>query len=103
MSLFTGFLKANLAKEIGRLHDWRETFWGRRYHSASIKETEHDQIRRFLYILDNSCKEGLVASPLEWPGVVFYIESRRFLIRDSPRPATTYEQKTGGADGVKGA
>ena len=35
-------------------------------------------------------------------GVVFYIESRRFLIRDSPRPATTYEQKTGGADGVKG-
>ena len=33
----------------------------------------------------------------------FYIESRRFLIRDSPRPATTYEQKTGGADGVKGA
>ena len=37
------------------------------------------------------------------PSVVFYIESRRFLIRDSPRPATTYEQKTGGADGVKGA
>ena len=37
------------------------------------------------------------------PTVVFYIESRRFLIRDSPRPATTYEQKTGGADGVKGA
>ena len=35
--------------------------------------------------------------------VVFYIESRRFLIRDSPRSATTYEQKTGGADGVKGA
>ena len=39
----------------------------------------------------------------ERSGVVFYIESRRFLIRDSPRPATTYEQKTGGADGVKGA
>ena len=38
-----------------------------------------------------------------YPLVVFYIESRRFLIRDSPRPATTYEQKTGGADGVKGA
>ena len=34
------------------------------------------------------------------PLVVFYIESRRFLIRDSPRPATTYEQKTGGADGA---
>ena len=43
-------------------------------------------------------------SPVSTMGdVVFYIESRRFLIRDSPRPATTYEQKTGGADGVKGA
>ena len=69
MSRFTGFLKSNLAKELGRLNDWRETFWGRRYHSASIKPTEQDQVERFLYILDNSCKEGLVASPLDWPGV----------------------------------
>ncbi len=69
MSLFTGFLKGNLAKEIGSLCDWKETFWGRRYHSASVKQTEHDQVRRFLYILENGCKEGLVASPLEWPGV----------------------------------
>ena len=69
MSLFTGFLKGNLAKELGRLHDWRETFWGRRYHSASVKPTEHDQVKRFMYILDNGCKEGLVASPLKWPGV----------------------------------
>ena len=69
MALFTGFLKANLAKELGTLYDWKEKFWGRRYHSASVKFTEHDQTRRFFYILDNGCKEGLVASPLEWPGV----------------------------------
>jgi hypothetical protein len=69
MSLFTGYLNANLAKELGRLRDWREKFWGRRYHSASIKFTEHDQIRRFMYILENACKEGLVASPLDWSGV----------------------------------
>lgn len=69
MALFTGFLKANLAKELGPLVDWRETFWGKRYHSASVKLTEHDQVSRFLYILENSCKEGLVASPLDWPGV----------------------------------
>jgi len=69
MSLFTGFLKGNIAKEVGRLRDWRETFWGRRYHSASVKLTELDQVKRFMYILDNSCKEGLVASPLDWPGV----------------------------------
>ena len=46
---------------------------------------------------------GIACATLAFGAVVFYIESRRFLIRDSPRPATTYEQKTGGADGVKGA
>ena len=47
----------------------REKFWGRRYHSASVKLTKEDQIRRYMYILENSCKEDLVGSPLEWPGV----------------------------------
>lgn len=69
MSRFTGFVNANIAKELGRLYDWREKFWGRRYHSASILYTEEDQIRRFMYILENGCKEGLVDSPLDWPGV----------------------------------
>ena len=69
MSRFMGFVNGNLAKELGRLHDWREKFWGRRYHSASVKFTEVDQIERFMYILENGCKEGLVASPLDWPGV----------------------------------
>ncbi len=69
MALFVGFLNGNLAKELGRLHDWREKFWGRRYHSASVGDSEEAQVARFLYILANGCKEGLVASPLEWPGV----------------------------------
>ena len=69
MSRFVGFLKGNIAKELGRLHDWREHVWGRRYHSASVGDSEEAQASRFLYILANGCKEGLVASPLEWPGV----------------------------------
>jgi len=69
MALFMGYLNGNLAKELGRLYDWREKFWGRRYHSASIGMTEEDQIRRFMYILDNGCKEGYVGSPLDYPGV----------------------------------
>lgn len=69
MSRFVGFLNGNLAKELGRLHGWREKFWGRRYHSASVGDSEEAQVARFLYILANGCKEGLVASPLEWPGV----------------------------------
>ena len=36
MSRFVGYFKGNVAKELGRLYDWRETFWGRRYHSEDI-------------------------------------------------------------------
>ena len=53
-----------------------------------------------------SMKSKPLAMHLTRPGnplLFITCESRRFLIRDSPRPATTYEQKTGGADGVKGA
>lgn len=69
MALFCAYLKSNLAKELGTLYDWKEKFWGKRYHSMSIQLTEQNQSARFLYILDNGCKEGLVASPLDWPGV----------------------------------
>ena len=64
MSLFVGFLKTNIAKEVGGLRDWGEHFWGRRYHHASPGNAEHDQVSAFRYILSNGCKEGLVASPL---------------------------------------
>ena len=50
-------------------HQWREKFWGRRYNHAPVKDTEAAQVKRFRYILSNGCKEGLVASPLDWPGV----------------------------------
>jgi hypothetical protein len=69
MAGFTGYFKGNVAKELGRLHDWPETFWGRRYHHTEVTEGEEDEVRRFLYILQNGCKENLVGSPLEWPGV----------------------------------
>jgi REP element-mobilizing transposase RayT len=68
MARFVGFVKANIAKELGRLHRWREKFWGRRYHSASIADSPEAVKARFKYIASNSCKEGLVASPLSWPG-----------------------------------
>ena len=69
MSAFKGFVNGNIARELGREHDWKEKFWGRRYHSASVADTEQDQQKRLRYILSNGCKEGLVDSPLDWPGV----------------------------------
>ena len=62
MSRFVGYVKGNIARELGRLHGWREHFWGRRYHSACIGDSDEAQLARLMYILSNGCKEGLVAS-----------------------------------------
>jgi hypothetical protein len=68
MALFVGYLKANIAKELGRLHGWKEKFWGRRYHSASLADSDQAVSARFMYVLSNGCKEGLIGSPCDWPG-----------------------------------
>ena len=69
MALFMGFLEGNLAREVGVVHQWRQKFWARRYNHGVVKDTEAAQIKRFRYLLSNGCKEDLVASPLDWPGV----------------------------------
>lgn len=89
MSLFAGFLKCNIAKELGRIYDWDECFWGRRYHHLSLGASQEDQEARFRYILSNGSKEGLVASPLDWPGV----SSAGALLRgESTIPCSWYDR-----------
>ena len=68
MATYQRFLKGNLAKELGRTYEWREKFWGRRYHSSSLADDELDLQARLRYILANGVKDGLVDSPLDWPG-----------------------------------
>jgi hypothetical protein len=66
---FMEYLNGNLAREAGRMSGWTGKFWGRRYHSAIVSSDDQTQLDRLRYIISNGCKEGLVASPLEWPGV----------------------------------
>lgn len=68
LSAFMGYLEGNLAKEAGRLHDWQQSFWGHRFHSIHVTEEEEAQVARLRYLLEQGCKEGLVRSPLDWPG-----------------------------------
>ena len=67
LSAFVGFLNSNVAREVGRLYDWPERFWGRRFRSIPVL---HDEaaVGRLKYILAHGAKEGLVASPEAWPG-----------------------------------
>ena len=54
--------KSNLARELGRIHDWHGSLWQNRYSSEEILD-EEGLIEIFKYITENSVKEGLVNHP----------------------------------------
>jgi len=67
LARFMNYLNSNLAREAGRLIRWREKFWGRRYQAILVSDEDAAQIERLRYVLSHGAKEGLVASPLDWP------------------------------------
>jgi len=60
LSEFMNFVNSNIAREVGRLVDWTEKFWGSRYHAIAVSEEKEAQMGRLLYFLKNSVKENLV-------------------------------------------
>ena len=68
LARFMNYLNSNLAREAGRLHRWREKFWGRRYQAIIVSNEDTAHIDRLRYVLSHGCKEGLVARPRDWPG-----------------------------------
>jgi len=67
LAAFVGYVKSQISREAGRLYDWPGTLWDRRYTSINVVD-EGAQVGRLRYILAHGAKEGLVASPLMWPG-----------------------------------
>ena len=61
-------LKSKLAKEVQRLHHWKGTVFPHRYRAIPISDEPEAQIGRLRYLLEQGVKEGLVTSPLHWPG-----------------------------------
>lgn len=59
----------HLAREIARLTGWEDKVWSRRYQAILVTDEEAAQVDRLRYLLENSCKEGLVDSPIHCPGV----------------------------------
>lgn len=68
LSSFMCYVNSNLAREAGRLYQWKEKFWGRRYQGIVVSNEEEAQIDRLMYILSHGVKEGLVERPQDWPG-----------------------------------
>jgi hypothetical protein len=67
LARFMQFVNANIAKEAGRLHGWRERLWSRRYRAIVVADEQaaHGRLR---YVLAHGVKEGLVGSSGAWPG-----------------------------------
>jgi hypothetical protein len=63
------YVAGNHAREIGRLHGWREKFWARRHQAILVSHEEEAQVGRLAYLLGNAIKEGLLERPHHWPGV----------------------------------
>jgi hypothetical protein len=80
MAAFMRHVNTNLAKEAGRLVDWKEKLFPRRYQAIPVTAEEGAQIERFRYILAHRCKEGLVERLRDWPG----LQCVRALLEDRP-------------------
>ena len=68
LARFMNYVDANIAKEIGRVHGWKERFWGRRYKPIAFTDEEEAQVAGLRYLLAHGCKEGMVRKPADWPG-----------------------------------
>jgi hypothetical protein len=68
LARFMGYVNSNIAREVGKIVGWKGAFWGGRYKAIVVSDEEAALVERFKYILSNGCKEGLVASPLDWTG-----------------------------------
>jgi REP element-mobilizing transposase RayT len=69
LAAFVDYVAGNIAREIGRLHDWRERFWARRYRAIVVSDEPDAQSERLAYVLGQGVKENLVERPHQWPGV----------------------------------
>ena len=69
LTRFMQHFGCNCSKEIGRLRRWSGPLWARRYDAIAVSDEPEAQWRRMKYLLSHGVKEGLVESPMQWPGV----------------------------------
>lgn len=107
MAEFMKHVNSNLARELGRLHGWREGIWGRRYRWIPIVDAAKEEAR-LVYLLAQGTKENLVARPADWPGAncleallegtdaigVWFDRTREYRTRKRKKKPTKYEFAT---------
>ena len=69
MADFMRYFTQKLSKEVKMAHDWDAVVFPKRYRHVELSQEPGIDLARLRYIFQNSCKENLVGSPLDWPGV----------------------------------
>ncbi len=68
LSRFMNCFLSKLAREAGRLYDWKEKVFPKRYQAIPVTAEDQAQAARLKYLLAHGVKEGLVERLEEWPG-----------------------------------
>ena len=68
LSSFMQYFLGNVARKVGRLVDWADSFWQRRFSAEPVLDDEA-AVGRLRYLLAHGVKEGLVRTPEECPGL----------------------------------
>jgi putative transposase len=68
LAQFLRHVNGNVAKAVNDLVGWEGPVWAHRTRAITVVDDEAAD-DRYRYILAHGAKEGLVASPLDWPGV----------------------------------
>ena len=68
MADFHCYLGTHISIEAGRVHDWSGKLFEGRYNHVELSDEHEIHFERLKHVLSQGCKEGLVASPLDWPG-----------------------------------
>ncbi len=67
LAKFLGYVFGNVARKIGRIHDWKGKFWAKRCRPIPVVD-DLAVISRLRYVLSQSVKEGIVERAEDWPG-----------------------------------
>lgn len=88
---FMKFVNEHISKKVGAedVHDWTGTMWGRRYDAIPVIG-EAALIDRMKHLLAQGCKEGLVWTPLDWPGA----SSARAMLGGDTLRGTWYDRSS---------
>ena len=69
MADFMRFFTRKVSVEVKKIRDWDGRVFPEPYAHIELAPEESVELQRLRYLLANGCKEGLVLSPLDWPGV----------------------------------